>query len=128
MSNFKIPEHVRLHLTALDSPTTFSEIQPGVGLSPVTDLTMNMSGTSLGSTPRRRLSLSNLDNTPTPIRTKPPQSGEYFNYFPQRYSFLCGLNGNLYSMPAHSCSKISRLFIEVAILCTCSWMGHVLFG
>lgn len=80
MSNLKVPEHIRLHLTAMDSPTTFPEMQPGVGLSPVTDLTLNLSGTSLGSTPRRRLSLSSLDNTPT-IRVKTPSSGEYILMF-----------------------------------------------
>jgi hypothetical protein len=72
MSNLKLPDHIRLHLAAADSPTTF----PGVGLSPVTDLTLNLSGTSLGSTPRRRLSLSSLDNTPTLMRVRTQQSGE----------------------------------------------------
>lgn len=73
MSNFKLSDHIRLHLTAADSPTTYSGMQPPAGVSPVTDLTMNLSGTSLGSTPRRRLSLSSLDNTPTPLRGKPQQ-------------------------------------------------------
>jgi hypothetical protein len=72
MSNLKLPDHIRLHLAAVESPTTF----PGVGVSPVTDLTLNLSGTSLGSTPRRRLSLSSLDNTPTLARVRTQQSGE----------------------------------------------------
>lgn len=76
MSNFKLSDHIRLHLTVADSPTTYSGMQPPAGVSPVTDLTLNLSGTSLGSTPRRRLSLSSLDNTPTPMRAKPLQSGE----------------------------------------------------
>jgi hypothetical protein len=87
MSNLKLTDHIRLHLTAADSPTNFPGMQPPAGVSPVTDLTMNLSGTSLGSTPRRRLSLSSLDNTPTPVRVKPQQSGKCrVNEFPLMYS------------------------------------------
>ncbi|KAJ9596581.1 hypothetical protein L9F63_012414 [Diploptera punctata] len=69
MANLKIPDRIRLQLEAAESPT-FAGAQPGLGLSPVTDLAFNLSGTSLGSTPRRRLSLSSIDNTPTPNKTK----------------------------------------------------------
>ena len=76
MANLKIPDHIRLQLEAANSPTTFTELQPGLGLSPVTDLALNLSGTSLGSTPRRRLSLSSIDNTPTPTNTKVKLAGK----------------------------------------------------
>jgi hypothetical protein len=90
MSNFKLSDHIRFHLTAADSPTNLSGMQPAAGVSPVTDLTMNLSGTSLGSTPRRRLSLSSLDNTPTPVRVKPLQSGKCIvNLFPVMYLLIC---------------------------------------
>jgi len=90
MANFKLSDHIRLHLTAADSPTNYPGMQPPAGVSPVTDLTMNLSGTSLGSTPRRRLSLSSLDNTPTPMRAKPLQSGECaVNLFGFMYLLIC---------------------------------------
>lgn len=74
MAHLKLHDHLRLQLAAAESPTNFSGMNTGLGLSPVTDLALNLSGTSLGATPRRRLSLSSIDNTPTSVRIKALQS------------------------------------------------------
>nr|CAD7424816.1 unnamed protein product [Timema monikensis] len=66
MSNFKKPDFIRLHLSGVsDSPNFMNgQLQPCAAMSPITNLAMNLSGASL-STPRRKLSLSSTDSSPS---------------------------------------------------------------
>nr|CAD7439904.1 unnamed protein product [Timema bartmani] len=66
MSNFKKPDFIRLHLSGVsDSPNFITgQLQPCAAMSPITNLAMNLSGASL-STPRRKLSLSSTDSSPS---------------------------------------------------------------
>lgn len=72
MSQFNDIERTRLRLNFMESPTFAGESTSDY--SPITNLTLNLNEAKLSATPRRKLSLSGLEDTPSPFRIRKLQS------------------------------------------------------
>ncbi|GLG99545.1 Uncharacterized protein GBIM_05985 [Gryllus bimaculatus] len=72
MSQFKEIERSRLRLNFMDSSPYLNNSSPA--FSPMTNLALNLSDTNLSTTPRRKLSMCNLEDTPPAHRIKSLQS------------------------------------------------------